>query len=174
MNTWRRALVVALVHLAIVGSLAAKFSYDRATRPRVWVKTMGYDPDLPIRGRYLAMQVKVATDVGAKPQGDPNKYHWYQPVPVRLEARGTELWAVNDARGSEMLTYRDVHDSAPVPVLSEPVLFFLSESAANPMPASRNNGTELWVEVTVPKKGPPRPIRLGLKKDGVLTPLALD
>ena len=173
MSSWRRALAVALIHLAIVGSLAAKFSYDRATRPRVWVKTMGYDPDLPLRGRYLALQVEVATDVVAKPQGDP-KYHWYQPVPVRLEARSAELWAFSDPRGSEMLTYRDVHDSTPHPVLSEPVLFFLSESASNPMPVSRNSGTELWVEVTVPKKGPPRPIRLGLKKDGNLTPLALD
>jgi len=29
------------------------------------------------------------------------------------------------------------------------------------------------VEVTVPAKGPPRPIRLGIKKDGVLNPLQL-
>ena len=173
MNSWRRALAVALVHLAIVASLAAKFSYDRVTRPRVWAKTIGYDPDLPIRGRYLAMQVEVATDVVAKSQGEA-KYHWYPRDTVRLEARGNELWALSDPRGSEVLTYRDIHDSAPHAVLSEPVLFFLSESAQNPTPASRNSGTELWVEVTVPRKGPPRPIRLGIRKDGALTPLALD
>ena len=34
-------------------------------------------------------------------------------------------------------------------------------------------GEELWVEVSVPHQGPPRPLRLGLKKDGVLTPLDL-
>jgi hypothetical protein len=28
--------------------------------------------------------------------------------------------------------------------------------------------------VTVPAKGPPRPIRMGVKKDGVITPLHLD
>jgi len=32
---------------------------------------------------------------------------------------------------------------------------------------------ELWVEVTVPRRGPPRPLRLGVKKDGTLTPLDL-
>jgi hypothetical protein len=32
---------------------------------------------------------------------------------------------------------------------------------------------ETRLEVTVPAKGPPRPIRLGIKKEGVLTPLQL-
>jgi hypothetical protein len=30
---------------------------------------------------------------------------------------------------------------------------------------------EVWAEVTLPRRGPPRPIRLGIKKDGVVTPL---
>jgi hypothetical protein len=38
----------------------------------------------------------------------------------------------------------------------------------------RAPGEELWVEVTLPRRGPPRPIRLAVKKDGVLTPLDLD
>jgi hypothetical protein len=32
-------------------------------------------------------------------------------------------------------------------------------------------GEEMWVEVTIPKKRPPRPVRMGMKKVGVLTPL---
>jgi hypothetical protein len=52
-----------------------------------------------------------------------------------------------------------------------PVAFFIPEHV--PDPSRRAPGEELWVEVTVPKKGPPRPIRLGVKKNGVLTPLAL-
>jgi len=55
---------------------------------------------------------------------------------------------------------------------SEPVVFFIPENV--PDPSRRPPGEQLWVEVTAPKKGPPRPIRLGVKKDGVLTPLALD
>jgi uncharacterized membrane-anchored protein len=34
-------------------------------------------------------------------------------------------------------------------------------------------GEELWVEVSVPPAGAPRPLRLGVKRDGVLTPLVL-
>ncbi|MCZ6514734.1 MAG: hypothetical protein O6850_02600 [Acidobacteria bacterium] len=33
---------------------------------------------------------------------------------------------------------------------------------------------QLWAEVTLPRQGPPRPIRLGVKKEGLLTPLDLD
>jgi len=41
-------------------------------------------------------------------------------------------------------------------------------------PSIRTATKELWGEVTIPKKGPPRPIRLGVKKgDGPITPLEL-
>ena len=53
--------------------------------------------------------------------------------------------------------------------LLDPVAFFIPEHI--PDPSFRPKGEELWVEVSVPKKGPPRPIRLGVKKDNVLTPL---
>jgi hypothetical protein len=43
-----------------------------------------------------------------------------------------------------------------------------------PDPSVLEAGEELWVEVTLPRSGAPRPIRLGVRKDGVLTPLALD
>lgn len=52
-----------------------------------------------------------------------------------------------------------------------PVAFFIPENV--PDPSRRASGEELWVEVSVPPKGLPRPIRLGVKKDGVLTPLNL-
>ena len=50
---------------------------------------------------------------------------------------------------------------APGPVIPEHV----------PDPSRRPAGEELWVEVTIPRAGAPRPIRLGVKKDRVLTPL---
>ncbi len=57
------------------------------------------------------------------------------------------------------------------PVLMEPVAFFLAEHAADP--SRRQPGEELWMEVSVPGKGGPRPLRLGVKKDGVLRPLEI-
>ncbi len=53
----------------------------------------------------------------------------------------------------------------------QPLAYFIPDGV--PDPSHRPSGEELWAEVTVPKKGPPRPIRLGVKKNGVLTPLAL-
>ena len=36
---------------------------------------------------------------------------------------------------------------------------------------NRRQAPEIWAEVTIPRKGPPRPIRLGIKKDGQITPV---
>jgi hypothetical protein len=52
---------------------------------------------------------------------------------------------------------------------NQPLAFFIPEHV--PDPSIRAAGEELWAEVTLPRKGPPRPIRLAVKKDGVLTPL---
>jgi len=53
----------------------------------------------------------------------------------------------------------------------DPVAFFIPEHV--PDPTRPAPGEELWVEVSVPRQGPPRPLRLALKKDAVLTPLDL-
>lgn len=52
---------------------------------------------------------------------------------------------------------------------NERLAFFIPEHI--PDPSIRAADEELWAEVTLPRKGPPRPIRLAVKKDGVLTPL---
>ncbi len=54
--------------------------------------------------------------------------------------------------------------------LTAPVNFYLAEHAASPLPVKA--GQELWVEVTVPPQGPPRPIQLALKDNGAWKPLA--
>ncbi|MSP41479.1 MAG: hypothetical protein EXR70_23585 [Deltaproteobacteria bacterium] len=57
-------------------------------------------------------------------------------------------------------------------VLDRPVAFFIPEHIADP--SIRTAGEELWVEVTIPRKGSPRPIQLGVKKvDGSIMPLAI-
>jgi hypothetical protein len=50
MTSLQKGVLVAGVQLALVASLAAKYALDRARLPRVWVQTVAYDPDLPIRG----------------------------------------------------------------------------------------------------------------------------
>lgn len=50
-----------------------------------------------------------------------------------------------------------------VPVLDEPVAFFIPEHV--PDPSRTLMGQPLWVEATIPKQGIPRPIALGLSQD---------
>ncbi len=53
---------------------------------------------------------------------------------------------------------------------TSPVYFYVSEHAASPLPVKQ--GDELWIEITLPPKGPPRPIQLALKHaDGAWQPL---
>jgi hypothetical protein len=44
---------------ALVSSIAAKYLYQRATCPRVWVRTAAYDPEMVMRGRYLSLRLTV-------------------------------------------------------------------------------------------------------------------
>lgn len=126
-----KSLIVAVVQVALVASLGAKLLYDRATRPRVWVRAAPYDPNLPIRGRYVRLRLVV------EPAG---------------------------LQGKKPTAHRELHDLV--------VPFFIPEHV--PDPSRRAVGEALWVEVTIPKRGPPRPIQLGVKQgDGPIVPLAL-
>ncbi len=53
------SVALLVIQLAIVSSIAAKYLYQRATCPRVWTKTVAYDPELVMRGRYLSLQLTV-------------------------------------------------------------------------------------------------------------------
>jgi hypothetical protein len=176
-----KGLWVAVLQLALVGSLGAKFTYDRATRPHVWVRTAPVDPNLPIRGRYVRLRVEAAIGNGLvlpdpPAVNGPRGGTWTPPAPearvvltvqgdalVALPALSTDTFALR-----VRLAQRDGHRVA---VLDEPLAFFIPEHVADP--SRRAADEELWVEVTVPRDGPPRPIRLGVKKDGVLTPVEI-
>jgi hypothetical protein len=164
-----KGLALGVIHLALVASLGAKMLYDRATRPRVWVRTGPVDPNLPIRGRYVALRLEVPTRGVTAPVG---RFVWSR-VSLRLE--NGQLVAVTagpHALGNEAFDaqLRNV-DGVPVADIWQPAVFFIPEHAVDP--SRRRQGEDLWVEVTVPKKGPPRPIRLGAKKGGILIPLEL-
>ncbi len=117
MNALRKGIIVAALQCALVLSVTGKLLYDRATCPRTWVRAMQYDPNLPIRGRYLSL-------ILAPEPGD--------------------------------LFYYRVHNQR--------VVFFVPERPAN-------FAAELWAEVTIPRTGPPRPIRLGIKTNGQIQPI---
>ena len=154
----RKGLVVAIVHVLMVASLGGKLLFDRATRPRVWARTAPFDPDLPIRGRYVRMRIEGA---GLGLPADASS------APVLLESRDGALLIASSPHETR-LSGRLVPERG-VAVLDQPLAFFIPEHV--PDPSIRPAGEELWVEITLPRRGPPRPIRLGIKKDGVLSPL---
>lgn len=168
MTAMKKGLVVAAIHVLLVTSLGAKLLIDRATRPRVWVQSVSYDPNLPIRGRYVALRARLQTDV--PPPTDKN--YWYAKTQVRLEVRDGKLFGVQDPKGSVSVTWMKDRGGQWVAMTNEPSLFFIADTAVDP--SFRNAGEQLWFEATIPKKGPPRPIRLAVSKaDGTFTPLEM-
>ena len=163
----RNGLVIALIHLGLVASLGAKLQIDRAVRPRVWARTAPVDPNLPIRGRYVQLAIEGEPGAGLL-DGDERNH-----ALVRVEHE--RLVIDRDEGGGSpggVVAFTTTRDGRRIARLRQPLAFFIPEHV--PDPSSRASGEELWVEVTIPKRGAPRPIRLGVKKDGVLAPLDLD
>lgn len=128
MNSFRRGILAGAVQCALVLSLTGKLLYDRATCPRIWVKTQRYDPNLPIRGRYLSLML---TPEAGAPYYDRTS--------------------------------------------NQRVAFFLPERPAEfESFVFRRDAPEIWVEVTIPRSGPPRPIRLGLKRQNDAEPVPVN
>lgn len=163
MNGLQRGLLLGVIHVALVCAVAGKLLYDRATLPRVWVQSAGVDPDLPIRGRYVALNLLFppAAESARMPQTD-------QAVPGRLEVRDGQAvvvlrpgWSGPRRRGEQFFS------AQPTPAglrwaTVQPVALFLPEHAEDPTRDARPG--ELWVEVTVPPRGAPRPIRMATRR----------
>ena len=168
-----KGLVVAVVQVGLVASLGAKLLYDRATLPRVWVRTAPYDPNLPIRGRYVRLQL-VVEPLGLRTNPDHDESSLWS-VALRVADGGLVAQVLprerHDDPGTLRIRFIRLRGERRA-VLDTPAAFFVPEDVADP--SRRPVGEELWVETTIPKKGPPRPIRLGVKKsDGPVVPLAL-
>ena len=174
MSAMSKGLLLGAIQIAIVLSLGGKLLYDRMTRPRVWVLCEVYDPELPIRGRYLSERLRLpAEGFTYRDTGQPGSGGWYMNRQwAYFEMRNSQLIAKQEGAGPGVWIYLHKNNDGTVVALSEePVLVFIPERAEV---QGLKAGQEMWVEVTVPAKGPPRPIRIGIKKDGVLTPLKFD
>ncbi len=180
-----KGLLLAVLQVAIVCTLGAKLLYDRAYRPRVWIKSAIYDPNLPIRGKYLALSIEVPAEGFTSrliPPGGTSirsnevdssdaSNQVFSPNRCNLVLRNGQLVAVANQDGEFWVNIRNTKDGLVADINGE-TAYFLPEH--NPGPLLRNRGEELWIEATIPRKGPPRPIRLAIKKEGVLSPLAAD
>ncbi len=194
--SWTSVAVLA-IQLALVSSIAANYLYQRWTCPRVWTRTVAFDPELVMRGRYLSLQLivdgcqstlpsaKQATvprNLNGVPVGNTYSINSSQPIQfsARLKVEANKLLAIRipdsenvspEQAGGQMVA-AGPGSSCENLRLQDPVDFYIPEHAANPTPVKA--GQELWIEVTVPPKGPPRPIQLAMKQDGAWTPLAFE
>lgn len=187
----KTSIALLVFQLLIVSTVAAKYLYQRATCPRVWTRTAAYDPELVMRGRYLSLQLTVdgcnSTLPSAKNAEFPRNINgvpggktfsirsadtvWFQ---ARLAVKDNKLVAIrvpeSDTSSSTQTIAGFPGASCDQMRLSTPVDFYITEHATDP--SWVKHGQELWIEVTIPPKGPPRPLQLALKDNGVWKPLA--
>ncbi len=165
--TLRKGLLLALLQGGLLLSLGGQLLLDRATRPRGWILTEPVDPHLPIRGRYVNLGLLVpAPEVPAglsRPWSGERVVLYSEAGQVRAELAGS----TTPLSRSLPATPEGEHWR-----LGPSVAYFIPPGVADP--SRRQPGEQLWVEVTLPAQGPPRPIRLGVKRgDGVISPLQL-
>jgi hypothetical protein len=167
-----KGLVLAAIQMSLVIGIAGKLLYERATRPRVWVFCQAYDPDLPIRGRYLSEQLRMpAEGFTYRANANPYSNYYENRVWAYFEVRNNGLVAVPQGSGPGGWVNLQRRGDELQATVEQPVLVFISDTANV---QTLHRGEEMWVEVTIPKNGPPRPIQMGIKKDGLITPLKLD
>jgi hypothetical protein len=183
------SVALLVIQLALVSLIAAKYLYQRWRCPRVWTLAQGYDPELPMRGRYIQTQLRVdgcqSTLPSAKAAQFPRDFsgavkpgpYTMRPMPVKfradLKVENNRLIAVQ-VEGDESGTAGEEVSAMPGAAcdqmrLMTPVNYYISDTAKSPLPLKP--GQELWIEVTVPPKGPPRPLQMALKDNGVWKPV---
>jgi hypothetical protein len=144
-----------------------------------------------MRGRYLGVQLIVDGCQSTLPSAKqaafprnidgttrPNGYSIRSPEAVQfsaqLKVQGNNLLAIRiqdeDQRAGGQMVAAWPGQSCEEMRLVQPVDFYIAEHAASPLPVRA--GQELWIEVTIPPKGPPRPTQVAMKQDGVWKPLA--
>jgi len=195
MKPMTKGVLVALIQILVVSSLGAKLLYDRRTCPQAWFKAERFDPNLPIRGRYVSLALEVndsRPDAGleTKPANEIQAIEGKHPLNGNVGSNEfvPECGFIAIREGSPVAEFdqspqwdcdnlrfmrRKTADGVLLR-LAEPSLFFIPDTAKDPTILPR--GDELWVLATLPRKGPPRPVMLGVKKAGEkdIRPLGLD
>lgn len=185
------SLALLVIQWGLVSTIAVKYLYQRTACPRVWTRAAAFDPILPMRGRYLALQLTVdgcqstlpTAQDAAFPRGvngaiRPGPYtlrqntHWFR---ANLKVENNRLVALRIEGGESSSQGQEVEGVAGAPCdrmqLASGTDYFISDTAPSPLPL--RPGQELWIEVTVPPNGPPRPLQLALKDNDVWKPLDL-
>jgi hypothetical protein len=195
MRLAKTSIALLVIQLAVVSLIGAKYLYQRWTCPKAWARAMTLDRTRVMRGRYLSQQLIVdgcqstlpsarlammPKNVDGMPVGKRFSVNAPGPVifPAQIKVEDNKLVAIRvpdtDAfsatpPGSQLVSATP-GSSCDDLRLETPVDFYIPEHAV--IPAPLKPGQEIWMEVTVPSEGPPRPLQLAIKQDGAWQPLA--
>jgi len=156
-NSRIRGVLLGIAQLLMVGSLGGVLLYDRARLPRAWVRTVPVAASTPLEGRYLQLQLVVEAREPLPLTRDSTAW-------VSLVADSGRALARPAPRFHGLRARYALVDGQSRLVLQDPLAYFLPEHAPDPRAAAA--GAELWVEVSLPSEGPPRPLRLGTRPPG--------
>ena len=184
------SVVLLIVQMAIVASVGAQYLYQRWTCQRVWARAVAPDSRPAVTGRYLNLQLVVDGCKSALPSAksaefprDINGAAVQGRFGLRagtifranLKVESNRLMAINVAVDETEREGQQVMALPGTPCeqmrLFQPVPFYVAENAIDPSRLSA--GQELWMEVTVPSTGPPRPLQLALKDNGAWKTIAI-
>lgn len=183
MKPIRPAVLLLTVQALLILSIAGKYLYERKTQPRIWARAIAIDPEAPLRGRYLSARLLAdgcslkRSDAQSMPTYEIDQSHATRTRSwdVDLRANGGHLVAVSGTQsrpgetGRVYLKDTDPCDRAEV---MQGVEYFIPEHAKSPLPLKK--GEELWIEITVPMSGPPRPIQMAVSQASVFTILRFE
>jgi hypothetical protein len=188
MKPSRASAMLLAIQIVIVSSVAAKYFYERWTSPHVWTRGVIFGSQSTMGGRYFPITLK-ANGCGHMPPPGPTVILEKQfnfgaedeeialyPPPYQAKLRVsnnnlTAAWLPDDERsGTEVEVDYSQGGRCDVLLLVQPVPFYIPKRVEGRL--SLRPGQELWIEVTLPPKGPPRPIQLALKDNGAWKPLA--
>ena len=187
----KTSLVLLAIQLVLVSSVAARYLYQRLTCPRVCTRAELSLGSQPMRGRYLSLPLTANgcrstlpsakqaifprnVDGTTRPDGFTVTPVQLVHFPASLKVEDNKLLAIRlqNPRGPSdgVTVVADPGSPCDQMRLAVPADFYLAKSATIPMPLQPNQ--ELWVEVTVPPQGPPRPLQLAIKEGAAWKPLA--
>lgn len=187
----RTSLALLVIQILLVCAVVATYAWQRHAYPRVWTRAYGYDPRLPLRGRYLSLQAGIDGCSSTLPSSKqaafqrdvngavkPGPYTVQSVPPFSFSANLTVQNGMLQAvyiQNEEKRRFGQIVAAQPGLPCREmrivaPVNFYIPDNAANIFPLKPNQ--ELWIELTIPPQGPPRPIQLALKNDSKWMPLS--
>jgi uncharacterized membrane-anchored protein len=150
----KRGLILAIVQTTLLLSVIAKYQWDRAFYPAAWAEAVPVDPGLPVRGRYISLKLFVDYRQASTTES---------LVRCHLVEMGGRVVAYRDDEGDIFITRVQNRWS-----LVRSVAYFIPEHASD---VSRQANGSLFVKVTIPPKGDPRPIYLAEKRGTQMIPL---